>query len=118
MVKRSLAAKELSAGSTVGTDPIIAVTAGASTIVGKKATGGVVAMTPAEAKTVLAITQADVANLTTDLDNKAAAANAMGTVNHGATGSTARPTGYSAITWVGSATPTNAVDGDVWIDTT
>jgi hypothetical protein len=42
----------------------------------------------------------------------------MGYVNHGSTAGAARPTGYAAITWVGSVQPDNAVDGDVWVDTT
>lgn len=38
-------------------------------------------------------------------------------VSHGATAGTARPSIATAVIWVGSVTPTNAVDGDVWIDT-
>lgn len=41
-----------------------------------------------------------------------------GYVNHGAVAGTARPTGFTSIEWVGSVTPTNAIDGDTWIDTT
>ena len=40
-----------------------------------------------------------------------------GVVKHGATASTARPTGYTNITWIGSIEPTNAENDDVWIDT-
>ena len=40
-----------------------------------------------------------------------------GFVNHGVTAGTARPTGHASIEWVGSVEPTNAVDGDTWIDT-
>lgn len=43
---------------------------------------------------------------------------AMGYVNHGATSGTSRPSGYAAITWIGSVEPTNATNGDTWIDTT
>lgn len=43
---------------------------------------------------------------------------AMGYVNHGSTAGTARPSGYLAVTWVGSVNPTNSVNGDIWIDTT
>jgi hypothetical protein len=43
--------------------------------------------------------------------------NAMGTVYHGATSSTARPTNYYLVTWVGSVEPTNAINNDIWIDT-
>lgn len=42
----------------------------------------------------------------------------LGYVNHGSTAGTARPTGYDAVMWYGSVTPTNAIDGDIWIDTT
>ena len=50
------------------------------------------------------------------LDTKAAAANAMGVVVHGATAGTARPSGYNVITWIGSVEPTNAENDDVWLD--
>lgn len=43
--------------------------------------------------------------------------NSMFVVNHGTTGTTARPTGVGAVYWIGSVTPTNAVDGDLWNDT-
>lgn len=46
----------------------------------------------------------------------AAAADALGYVNHGASASTARPTGYAAIVWVGTVEPTNAMNGDIWED--
>src|SRR5690606_1435845 len=36
-------------------------------------------------------------------------------VQHGATASTARPTA-AVVLWRGSATPDNAVDGDMWDD--
>ena len=49
------------------------------------------------------------------LDN--IAAGAVGFVNHGAIAGTARPTGYGSIEWVGSVEPTNAVNGDIWINT-
>lgn len=42
----------------------------------------------------------------------------MVTVNHGATAGTARPIGAVTVMWVGSVTPTNALDGDLWVDTT
>lgn len=40
----------------------------------------------------------------------------LGYVNHGATAGTARPSGFAAVQWVGSVEPTNAIDGDLWID--
>lgn len=39
---------------------------------------------------------------------------AVGVVNHGTNASTPRPQGYGSVYWIGSATPTNAVDGDIW----
>ncbi len=38
-------------------------------------------------------------------------------VQHGATASTARPSGYGSVEWIGSVEPLNAIDGDTWIDT-
>ena len=51
------------------------------------------------------------------VDDKADSANAMGSVVHGSTAGTARPTGYNVITWIGSVEPTNAENDDIWIDT-
>lgn len=58
-------------------------------------------------------------NFATTLTNLIAnnKAGSMGVVIHGATAGTARPTGYGAIHWIGSVTPTNAIDNDVWTDT-
>ncbi len=44
-------------------------------------------------------------------------ASGTGFVNHGATAGTSRPTGYASIEWFGSVEPTNAVNGDSWINT-
>ncbi len=44
-------------------------------------------------------------------------ASGKGYVNHGATSGTTRPTGYASVEWVGSVSPTNAIDGDTWINT-
>lgn len=41
-----------------------------------------------------------------------------GFVNHGSNASTARPSGYASVEWLGSVTPTNAINGDTWINTT
>lgn len=38
-------------------------------------------------------------------------------VNHGATASTARPTGYAMVIWYGSVQPTNMVAPDIVIRT-
>ena len=38
----------------------------------------------------------------------------MGVVAHGSNASTARPTGFAQVTWVGSVSPTNAAANDVW----
>lgn len=57
----------------------------------------------------------------TALDAKATeatrTASGKGFVNHGAVAGTARPTGYASIEWVGSIEPTNAVNGDTWVNT-
>lgn len=41
----------------------------------------------------------------------------MGCVVHGSSSGTARPSGFAAVTWIGSVEPTNAANDDVWIDT-
>lgn len=38
----------------------------------------------------------------------------MVVVKHGTDGTVARPTGASAVYWLGTAEPANAVDGDIW----
>lgn len=45
-------------------------------------------------------------------------ASGVGFVNHGSTASTARVTGYAFVIWLGAVEPTNAANGDLWIDTT
>ena len=52
-----------------------------------------------------------------DLMDFARVLNGKGFVNHGATASIARPPGYASIEWYGSVQPTNAANGDTWIDT-
>lgn len=54
---------------------------------------------------------------TADAVDTALGANGKGVVQHGATAGTARPTAFAFIEWVGSVEPTNAIDGDTWIDT-
>lgn len=44
-------------------------------------------------------------------------ASTKGFVNHGAVAGTARPAGYPSVEWIGSVTPTNAIDGDTWVNT-
>ena len=44
--------------------------------------------------------------------------NVKGHIAHGATAATARPSGFTSVEWVGSVEPTNASNGDTWIDTT
>lgn len=56
-------------------------------------------------------TQGDGAGGGADADDK-------GFVEHGAVAGTARPAGFASIEWIGSVEPTNAIDGDTWIDTT
>ena len=38
----------------------------------------------------------------------------MGVAVHGTNASYTRPTGYAAITWIGSVQPTNATANDIW----
>lgn len=52
----------------------------------------------------------------TQLDAKAPLTGTIGYVNHGSTAGTSRPSGYGVIFWYGSVEPTNATDGDVWVD--
>lgn len=71
----------------------------------------------------------DNTNITVDLDSAAQAslgkadsavqpANGMVVVAHGAVAATARPAGAAAVYWMGSVEPDNAVNGDMWYDTT
>jgi hypothetical protein len=62
--------------------------------------------------------KANVTALNDGLALKANTANAMGTVVHGSTAGTARPSGYHVITWIGSVEPTNSINNDIWYDTT
>jgi len=59
----------------------------------------------------------DLANTTTARSNlgAAAAADAVTAVNHGSNASTARPSGVTAVYWIGTVEPVNAVNGDLWI---
>lgn len=41
-------------------------------------------------------------------------ANTKGFVFHGATATTARPTGYGSVEWMGSVEPVNSIDHDTW----
>lgn len=56
--------------------------------------------------------ETDASNISTLLSTSG-----KGVVQHGATAGTARPTGFAFVEWVGSVEPTNAIDGDTWIDT-
>jgi hypothetical protein len=40
----------------------------------------------------------------------------MGVVVHGAVASTARPTVFSQVTWIGSVEPNNKITNDIWYD--
>ncbi len=42
----------------------------------------------------------------------------VGIAPHGATAGYTRPTGFTVVVWVGTVEPTNAVNGDIWVDTT
>lgn len=61
-----------------------------------------------------------IANLVLGADESAALllANGKGFCLHGAVAGTARPSGFASIEWVGTVEPSNAVNGDTWIDTT
>ena len=43
--------------------------------------------------------------------------NMKGSVVHGATADTARPSGFETVEWIGSVEPTNMANNDTWIDT-
>jgi len=59
----------------------------------------------------------DLANTATARSNlgAAAAADAVTAVTHGSNASTARPSGVTAVYWIGTVEPVNAVNGDLWI---
>lgn len=40
-----------------------------------------------------------------------------GQIVHGSTAGTTRPVGFDVVMWIGSVEPTNAVNNDVWVDT-
>ncbi len=44
--------------------------------------------------------------------------NVKGHIEHGGTAGTGRPSGFTSVEWVGTVEPTNASNGDTWIDTT
>lgn len=50
---------------------------------------------------------------TTPLSN-----NGKAVVVHGSNASTARPSGFASVEWIGSVEPTNATNNDTWVDTT
>jgi hypothetical protein len=53
----------------------------------------------------------------TALASKVAIASGLVVVNHGATAGTARPAGAAVVYWIGSVVPTNAIDEDLFFDT-
>lgn len=59
----------------------------------------------------------DLANTTTARANLGAASAeaAVTAVTHGSNASTARPSGVTAVYWIGTVEPLNAVNGDLWI---
>jgi hypothetical protein len=65
------------------------------------------------ARTILDDTDAASVRATIDLD-----VSGKGWVNHGSTAGTARPSGYASVEWYGTATPSNMITGDTWIDPT
>ena len=59
-----------------------------------------------------------VATNTTQVATTAFVQSNVTTVYHGATAGTARPSTANPVMWVGTVTPTNASDNDVWVDQT
>jgi hypothetical protein len=59
----------------------------------------------------------DLANAATARGNlgAAAAVDAVTAVTHGSNAGTARPAGVTAVYWIGTVEPVNAVNGDLWI---
>lgn len=57
------------------------------------------------------------ANIALDLTETYVATYGKGYINHGSTAGTSRPTGFASIEWHGSVEPSNAIDGDTWVDT-
>ena len=55
--------------------------------------------------------------LESQLEKAEALASGVIVVNHGATASTARPTTHASVIWVGSVSPTNATEFDLYLDT-
>jgi hypothetical protein len=51
-----------------------------------------------------------------NVDNVSVTGAGMGVVVHGSTAGTARPSGFAVITWIGTVSPTNATNNDIWID--
>lgn len=72
-------------------------------------------------KVYTATEKTKLAGIATGADVTAAAnvstAGGLITVNHGATAGTTRPSVSGPVMWIGSVEPTNASNGDVWVDT-
>jgi len=103
-----------------------AITGGATSIVSSNLTASRALVSDGSGKVaVSAVTATELGyldNVTsaiqTQLDSKLEAGDAvMGTIVHGATAATARPSGFDVVTWIGSVEPTNATNNDIWIDT-
>ena len=52
------------------------------------------------------------------VDAKADKTDTVTYVDHGATAGTSRPTGFDMVIWTGTVEPTNASNGDLWVDQT
>ena len=74
-------------------------------------------MTAKAAASITGITGLTAA-LAAKVDDTDLSSGGKGTVVHGAVAGTARPSGFLSIEWIGSVEPSNAIDGDTWIDTT
>lgn len=99
----------IQAGAQVNTVTSVAGKAGAVVLIKSDVGLGNVDNTADSAKPVSTAQQ-------TALNAKANLNQTMGVVT-GGNASTARPTGFSSVTWVQAVEPNNAINNDVWIDT-
>ncbi len=49
-------------------------------------------------------------------EDESLSANMKGFINHADDADTVRPTGFASVEWFGSVEPSNAVDGDTWVN--
>lgn len=107
-------AYEAVSGSGTGSGVIIAWVTGTVYALGQAVTNGGNTYIAVDAHTAGATFSGDSAHWTA----LPPATKDKGVVFHAADATVTRPTGYASVEWIGSVTPTNAVDGDTWINTT